>query len=386
MALIKLTQQFVNNPPTCSEKRKIDYYDITETGLLLEVRKTGTCTFYLRYQNPEGKTRQMKLGSSLDLSLDQARQMSREIRTELTSKSSSKKSNRSGMTLRDFVERKYMPYIIHRKRSYKHDQSALANKVLPLWGNLNLSQITQQDVIEFHGQFVEDGLKPATANRYLKLVKYVFNLAVKWELLDKSPATGVQNFEENNLIERYLSQEETCRLIKSVKLCPSPVIPDIIEFLIYTGARRSEAVHATWAEIDFNNSLWKIALSKSGKARFVPLSTFAIEILRRRQRLCDQNAPYIFANPTTGLPFVYIFGCWDRIRKKAGLADVRMHDLRHNFASVLINAGRSLYEVQKILGHADTKTTERYAHLSQDRLKEAVNLAGQNIMVGQHAA
>lgn len=175
-------------------------------------------------------------------------------------------------------------------------------------------------------------------------------------------------------------------MIQAIRLCPSPVIPDIIEFLIYTGARRGEAVHARWVEIDFENSLWRVSLSKSGKARHIPLSTFALEILQRRRGQCDEKDPYIFANPTTGVPFVYIYWCWNRIRKNAGIPEVRMHDLRHNFASVLINAGRSLYEVQKILGHADTKTTERYAHLSQDRLKEAVNLAGQNIMAGQMVA
>ncbi len=88
---------------------------------------------------------------------------------------------------------------------------------------------------------------------------------------------------------------------------------------------------------------------------------------------------YIFANPKTKKPYVSIFTAWDKARKSAGLTNLRIHDLRHSFASFLVNAGRSLYEVQQLLGHADIKTTSRYAHLSNERLQEAVNLVGKNL-------
>ena len=117
-----------------------------------------------------------------------------------------------------------------------------------------------------------------------------------------------------------------------------------------------------------------VPFAKSGKVRHVPLSMPVIELLRKLQS--DSVTPYVFANPNTRKPFVSIFFSWDTARKRAGLPELRIHDLRHSFASFLVNSGRSLYEVKELLGHADIKTTSRYAHLSRETLAQAVELIG----------
>ena len=109
--------------------------------------------------------------------------------------------------------------------------------------------------------------------------------------------------------------------------------------LILTGARKREVLDARWEDFDLGREAWRIPISKSGK------------------------------------PYMSVFYAWDTARKSVGLSDVRMHDLRHSFASLLINSGRTLYEVQHILGHTQVKTTQRYAHLSQDTLLAAANSA-----------
>src|SRR5690606_8834404 len=101
------------------------------------------------------------------------------------------------------------------------------------------------------------------------------------------------------------------------------------------------------------------------------LSTGAIQLLRNIERV--PGVDYIFFNPATMQPYVNIFHAWNRVRKQAGIEDVRLHDLRHSYASFLVNKGRSIYEVQKILGHSNVKTTQRYAHLSNDTLLAATN-------------
>lgn len=141
--------------------------------------------------------------------------------------------------------------------------------------------------------------------------------------------------------------------------------------LLLTGARRGEVLHAKWEDFDTKTMTWRIPISKSGKARHVPMSAGVINILDTIPRIKD--CPYVFANPKTQKPFKQPFQAWDTARKKAGLSDVRMHDLRHSFASFLVNAGKDLYVVQKILGHTQVKTTQRYAHLSQDTLLAAAN-------------
>ena len=148
-------------------------------------------------------------------------------------------------------------------------------------------------------------------------------------------------------------------------------------FLLYTGARKREVLDARWEDVDWAQKSWRIPKTKSGKIRHVPLSSGALQLLQHLHAL-HQEAPdelrsdHVFCNPRTGMPFVSFFYSWDTARKEAGLPDLRVHDLRHSFASFLVNAGRSLYEAQELLGHADTRTTSRYAHLSRDRLREAV--------------
>ena len=129
--------------------------------------------------------------------------------------------------------------------------------------------------------------------------------------------------------------------------------------------------------IDWLRTSWRIAKTKSGKIRHVPLSNGAMEVLEKL-KLNLIGGPIketpIFPNLRTVKPYVNFYYSWDNARKRAGLKDFRIHDLRHSFASSLVNAGRSLYEVQELLGHADIKTTSRYSHLSRERLIEAVQV------------
>ncbi|WP_325167893.1 tyrosine-type recombinase/integrase [Pseudomonas lactis] len=151
--------------------------------------------------------------------------------------------------------------------------------------------------------------------------------------------------------------------------------------LIFTGARKREVLNARWEDIDLNRQVWRIAVNKSGKPRYVPLSNSVLQLLADlKLELSDgdsliKDSEWLFPNPETGKAYVQIYYSWDTARKLAGLPGFRMHDLRHTFASLLINAGRSLYEVQRILGHTQIKTTQRYSHLSQDTLVDAANSA-----------
>lgn len=170
-------------------------------------------------------------------------------------------------------------------------------------------------------------------------------------------------------------------MYEAVSKSENTMLAFIVPALIMTGARKRELLDAQWSHLDLTQRLWRIPISKSGKARHVPLSDGLIQLLAQIKDLqagwpAPLNAcPWVFANPATGKPYVSIFQAWNTARKRAGLPEVRIHDLRHSFASFLINNGRSLYEVQKILGHTQVRTTQRYAHLSQETLLEAANTA-----------
>ena len=145
--------------------------------------------------------------------------------------------------------------------------------------------------------------------------------------------------------------------------------------LILTGARKMEVINARWEDFDLDRRQWRIPITKAGRPRYVPLSSGVLHLLANVPH--KEGNPWVFPNPKTGKPYISIFNSWNAARIAAGLADVRIHDLRHSFASFLVNAGRSLYEVQRILGHTQIKTTQRYAHLSQDTLLDAADAAHQ---------
>ncbi|MDO7833671.1 site-specific integrase [Sphingobium sp. HBC34] len=153
----------------------------------------------------------------------------------------------------------------------------------------------------------------------------------------------------------------------------------IIPLLLLTGARVSELLHAQWEHVDIVRRVWLIPMSKTGKARHVPLSQPAIDVLKAVPRF--DHCPYVLPNPETKLPYVTVKHSWQTARKEAVLPDLRIHDLRHSAASFMINAGIDLFAVGRVLGHADHKSTMRYSHLANDTLLVAVE-AGAKKMRG----
>lgn len=375
MPKIALTQQIVKTSACPSDKRKLDLFDIDCKGLLLEVTSTSRKTYYLRYQDERGKTRQPRLADAADVSLSQARTLADKLRTRIAlgeDPSAKKAELKRVPTVSEFIHASYLPFAKTYKRSWGTDEGLFRNHVEPHWGRRYMDEITKQDVIKLMADHRETHA-PGSCNRLLILIRYLFNLALQWEVagIKSNPSAGVRLMEENNKCERYLSKDEAVALYAELERSDNQMLQYIIPMLIVTGARKREVLDAQWKDFDLERRMWRIPMSKSGSARHVPLSDQAVNILGLVPRL--PKCPWVFANPKTAKPFVSIFASWNTARTAAGLADVRIHDLRHSFASFLVNAGRSLYEVQKILGHTQIKTTQRYAHLSADSLLSAAN-------------
>jgi integrase len=359
-------------------KTRVDLYDTVIPGFIVEIRSTGGKTYYLRYRDAHGKQKQYKIGDTKSLTFEQARNAAQTIRAKVVlgdDPSAEKAALKKVMTLEEFVDERYMPYVKGYKRSWETDESVWRNHLLPEFGKFRLDEITQQFVMNFHHAMKAKGYAAATSNRIIVMLRYIFNLAKKWEMegAAKNPATGVKLFQENNKMERYLKPDEVRRLNQAIQHSENPQLKFIVPLLLLTGCRKRELLNAEWAHIDLERRSWRIPISKSGKARHVPLSDDVVSILNRLPRL--DYCAYVVPNPKTQLPYNSVFRSWDSARKAAGLPEVRMHDLRHSFASFLINAGRSLYEVQNILGHSQLNTTQRYAHLSQATLLDATNAA-----------
>jgi integrase len=222
-------------------------------------------------------------------------------------------------------------------------------------------------------------LAPATCNHYLKLLKRALNVAIHWEIIEKNPVVGIQYYRELNLMENYLDAEQLRRLLAVLNTDSNRTVCHIILFLLSTGARLNEALQAKWEHIDVERRVWRIPStnSKSGKVRAVPLNDSAIGVLNGLAT--NGRFSHVFINMQTGLPYTTIQKVWDRLRRAADLRHMRIHDLRHSYASFLVNSGRTLFEVQKILGHSSPKVTQRYSHLSTATLQEAASSAADRI-------
>jgi integrase len=378
MAQISLSQAFVNTAVCPSDQTKQEITDKACKGLVLEVRQSGGKTYYLRYTNHRGKQRQYRIGNATVLTLSQARCKSKLALNQAAlgqDPCEEKEQTKQVPTFAQFIDEQYMPYIRSYKRSWNTDASLLKNHLLPRFGRKYLDEITRQDIVKMHADRKASGAAAGSANRLLIMMRYIFNLALKWEVpgIKSNPCKGIPLMEENNKMERYLSVDEAERLYGAVCKSENIMLKYIVPMLILTGARKREVLDAKWSDFDLPRRAWRIPISKSGRARHVPLSDGALTLLATMPR--KPNCEWAFANPETGKPYVSIYYAWNTARKSVGLSDVRMHDLRHSFASLLINSGRTLYEVQHILGHTQVKTTQRYAHLSQDTLLAAANSA-----------
>lgn len=378
MPVVQLSAQFVRNAACPQGKAKVDYYDSSIKGFILEARASGGRTFHLRYRDSHGKLRQHKIGDAAAISYDKARQKAMRLRSEVElggNPLEERKALRSVPTLAEFIRDTYIPHIQLHRRNFQSTLSLIKCHVLPRFGAKHLDAITTAMVTEAHQDLRAKGYALAHANMLPILLKIMFNLARKKGLpgSESNPASGVVLFTTNNAKERYLSGAETQRLYEALSRCDNKQLESIVALLLLFGCRKRELLDARWEHFDLERRNWLIPLSKSGKARNIPISDRALEVLQRLPRW--KGCPYVVPNPDTKKPFGNLFHPWDKVRKEAGLADLRMHDLRHTFASNLVNSGQSIYVVSKLLGHTQLKTTARYSHLADETLLSAVDAA-----------
>lgn len=381
MPVVKLTQTIVNTELRCPNgKSRIELCDSDLAGLYIEVRATspGQGTYYLRYKDGTGKTCHQKIARTTELTLADARKHAKTLKAEIALGADPRgqaKAKQAVPTYAEFFEQHYLPHAKSHKRSWEKDEMMFRLRIKALFGHLRLNQITRQRIQTFHTDLRVEGLSASSCNHYIKLLKHSLNLAIDWSMLDTNPAVRVPLFHEDNKMENYLNDAELERLLQVLRTDENRSVCQIVLFLLSTGARLNEALSAKWEQVDMERRVWRILASnaKSKKVRAVPLNDAALDILNQLDT--QGEFEHLFINRQTGEPYTTISKVWGRLRSKAGLPHLRIHDLRHQYASFLVNSGQSLYTVQQILGHSDPSVTQRYAHLSTKALQEAANSA-----------
>lgn len=377
----KLTVKFVLNAACPADKSKIEYIDANLEGFFVEVHYSGTKTYYQRYIDSHHRQRQMKIGRANVLTLEEARKRAIQIKADVSLGKDPKQPKnelRAIPTLKGFFYERYLPYVKQNKRSWKTDEAVIRLHLLPAMGKYYLDEITTQMVVKMMTDMRADGYANGTCNRPLIFLRYMLNLASDWGIprLERNPAKKVKLFEETQR-QRFLSPLEMRALINALRNDENVQAAKAIELLLLTGARRNEITQARWEHVNLQQKTLLVPLSKSGKPRTISLNKAACYLISRLPSRGE--SPWLFPSPITGRPYPALYYPWVRIRKRAGLTNLRLHDLRHSYASNLVNGGVSLYVVQQLLGHTNPRTTQRYAHLEQETLAKAAEVAAETL-------
>jgi integrase len=257
------------------------------------------------------------------------------------------------------------------------DESHLKLHILPSLGRLRVSDVKRADIATLHHSLRS---APYTANRVLSLLSKMFSLAERWGLRPdgSNPCLHVERYRENAR-ERYLLQQELDRLgdvLRDVERqqLESPSVVAAIRLLLLTGARRGEILNLRWEYINFERATINLPDSKTG-AKTIPLNAPALEVLTG----LDQTSEWVLPGARSDAPLVNLSRPWSRIRRRAQLDGVRIHDLRHSFASVAAGAGASLPVIGRLLGHSQPATTQRYAHLADDIVHSTAEEVGERL-------
>jgi integrase len=265
-----------------------------------------------------------------------------------------------------------------RKRTLEADRHQLDLLKAEFGGETPLTEITAGRISEYKAKrlasvrkigegeaAVERRLSAAAVNRPLALLRHLLRLAhEEWGELDVVPKIRTEREPQGRL--RWLTREEATKVLSACKKSRNAALADLVEFSLFTGIRRGEALGLTWDRVDRARGVIRLELTKSGRRREVPLSSNADAVLARRWS--PEAKGYVFGSRNWNS----FRSAWESAMAVAGIDDLRFHDLRHTFASWLVQRGRTLREVQEALGHQTITMTMRYSHLAPDHLRAAV--------------
>jgi integrase len=358
-------------------KRSAEFCDSQVKGLYLLVSDTGNQTFFGRTK-VDGKTTHKKLGNPSTMSLASARAEVTRLKAEQStlghqSATSPALKKKEDMTLGDLWVEYYDFAQTTVPRSVKRLEQLWRIRIQPRFGHMKLCEISLRDIQSFMMDLRKEGLSAATSDYHAALLRRLGNMAVRWNYIDTNFTKGIQLYHEFNGVENVLNDAQLQKLLSVLHTDSNRPICLLALLLLSSGMRLNEALSAQWKNVSIENRIWTVPreLSKSKRQRNVVLSDSALEIIQQIDR--KESDVYVFTNRKTNKPFVNVFKPWSRIRTKAGVPFLRLHDLRHMYATYCVNNGRSIFEVSQLLGHADTRTTIRYSHLSAKTLLEAAN-------------
>lgn len=348
------------------------------SGFAVRITKTGFVSFVINYVS-NGVQRRLTIGSPPAWSVSAAREEAKRLRRLADIGHDpiiERRRARAEQTLSQVWKRYETEVLAARAEKTQENVKSIWNRLIkPTLGSKRLSSILPQDIDRLHREVSKK--TPTQSNRMLATLQHLFSKAIRWQLVTINPVKGVERNQEIHR-ERFLSEEELGRLVRV--LDQKNQTPSIlaIKFLLLTGARSGETFKAKWKEFDLTKGIWNKPRSntKSGKSHRVPLAQEAIAVLIRAQS--NRKNEYVFSGRYEG-HLTTIKTVFSSVLMEAQIHDLRVHDLRHSYASLLLEQGVALVVIGRMLGHSQLVTTSRYAHLVDRDLRSAANLIGKKV-------
>jgi integrase len=376
---MRLTDRNIKLLPAPRHGNKVTY-DAELKGFGCRVTAAGGRAFVLNYRRKvDARERRYTIGSFPDWSTAAAREEAKRLKREVDSGGDplgAQQATRAAATMADLCARFEQDYLPRKRPSTQRVyRQQIATDILPTIGRMKVAGVTYADIDALHRKI--SARAPTHANRAVALLSRMFSLAFRWGLRPDNPCRGIERNQEHKR-HRYLSGPELARLTAALANLRDVQAANAVRLLLLTGARRGELLAARWADIDYESGIWTKpgATTKQRTLHRVPLSAAARELLADMRRQAVEDAEWLFPSPRGGHR-TNINDAWAALRKAASIPDVRTHDLRHTYASILASSGMSLPIIGALLGHSQPATTARYAHLLDDPLREATERAGE---------
>jgi integrase len=370
--------------------------DPKATGFGVRSYTGGGRSFFVE-DRLNGRQRRYTIGPFPRWSAEAAREQAKKLRKEIdrgVDPAGDKRARRTAPTVQDLIDR-YVEDHLPKKAvvgpRLRDEKKMLAEIGAKLGTHTKVADIHGGDIANMHRRITDSG-RPVRANRILAIASKMFSLALvpmagetlPWRNASLgNPCKGIErNHEEAK--ERFFSQSELTAISDALARYRGGAA-DCVRLIMLTGCRPIEAMKATWEEFDKEAGYWikPTAHTKQRKVHKLPLSPAAIELIDRRRK--KRKGKWVFPGDVPGAHLTVLSRVWEFVRKETGLKDARIYDLRHSYASVGAGGGLSLLVIGRLLGHSQSRTTQRYAHLSDDPLKEAANKIG-NAIAGKDSA
>lgn len=358
------------------------------SGFGVRLFRSGVRSYVLDYRTRAGRPRRLTLGKHGSLTLQQARQMAQDALHEVRRGEDpleDRQDARRGSTVRDLGRAYLDRYAKIEKRSWKEDERRLEKHIYPAFGSRNIGEVRRSDVAELHQKIGERG--HYEANRTLALLSVLFAKAEAWGFVPEGSPNPAKlpkgsKFKERKR-DRWVMPSEMPALMDAIAEEENMYVRAAFLFALLTGMRRGEILGLQWAYVDIERKEIRLPTTKADRPHVVPLSAPAVALMREIPRQLTRGEsdgrsvnPYVFVGSRDGRPLVNVAKAWDRIRMRAGLRDVRIHDLRRTVGSWMAEDGASLPLIGKVLNHSNVSTTAVYARLGEDPARAALERHG----------